>query len=122
MRARRSTKEKGGLFAPGVTIVALGGIRVRASDCDLCVGALPDGVAVEVIHGLAVPGTIGGGDNGEQAGSDAVGTGHEGLLGRLRDIFVCTADEDGAGQSAENKQAQQSLCQRLSMRTCAWVP
>lgn len=97
-------KRKGGLFAPGVTIVALGGIRVGASDRNLRVGALPDEVAVEVIHGLAVPGAVGGGDRDEQAGSDAVGARH-GRRG-LGNVSVGAAGEDEATQAAEDEATQ----------------
>ena len=87
-----------------MAVVALGGIRVGASDRDLRVGALPDGVAVEVIHGLAVPGAVGGGDRDEQAGSDAVGTRH-GRRG-LGNVSVGAAGEDEATQAAEDEGTQ----------------
>lgn len=65
---------------------------------------LRDGVAVEVIHGLAVPGAVGGGDRDEQAGSDAVGTRH-GRRG-LGNVSVGAAGEDEATQAAEGEGTQ----------------
>jgi len=65
---------------------------------------LRKGVAVEVIHGLAVPGAVGGGDRDEQAGSDAVGTSH-GRRG-LGNVSVGAAGEDEATQAAEGKGTQ----------------
>lgn len=93
---------------------------------------LRKGVAVEVIHGLAVPGAVGGGDSRQQAGSDAVGTRH-GRRG-LGNVSVGAAGEDEATQAAEGKGTQaaegegavgcepmqQSRTQRLTPRTCVF--
>ena len=65
---------------------------------------LREGVAVEVIHGLAVPGAVGGGDRDEQAGSDAVGTRH-GRRGS-GNVSIGAAGEDEATQAAEDEGAQ----------------
>ena len=119
-RARRSTGEKEGegLFAVSVAVGGLGGIRVGASDRNLRVGALPDGVAVEVIHGLAVPRAVGGEcGHDEEAGSNGVGTRHQGLWFGFGDILVRTADDGRGKYEAEGAGQQQSRTQRLTPRT-----
>ncbi len=68
---------------------------------------LRKGVAVEVIHGLAVPGAVGGGDRDEQAGSDAVGAGHQRWSGVNR-FLVRTSGEEGGGEKEEEK--ERGLC------------
>lgn len=78
---------------------------------------LREGVAVEVIVGLAVPGAIGGDDSRQQAGSDAVGARQEGLWFGFGDILVRTAGDGRGKHEAEGAGQQQSRTQRLTPRT-----
>ena len=110
-RARRSTGEKEGegLFAVDVAVGILLGISVCAGNAQL-----REGGAVEVIVGLAVPGTVGGDDSRQQAGSDTVGARHQGLWFGFGDILVRTADGRGKNE-AEGAGQQQSRTQRLTL-------
>ena len=100
-----------GLFAVDVAVGILLGISVCAGNAQL-----REGVAVEVIVGLAVPGAIGGDDSRQQAGSDAVGARHQGLWFGFGDILVRTAGDGRAEHEAEGAGQQQSRTQRLTPR------
>ena len=114
-RARRSTGEKEGegLFAVSVAVGGLFGISVSGTYAQL-----REGVAVEVIHGLAVPRAVGGEcGHDEEAGSNGVGTRHQGLWFGFGDILVRTAGDGRGKHEAEGAGQQQSRTQRLTPRT-----